>query len=303
MTLNLDRRSRALWVSDARTLSAATLEELRRRAVAAVESGVPQVEVARLFGVSRQTVGAWVRAYRDSGDEALRARRRGRKPGDRRALTHEQQVWVVDVLASRFPRDVGLDHWLWNRRAVIELINKEFGVALSSTSIRTYLTRWGLATEGRLLAVLRARHAALLGDGVSFGPAMRNQHAIPGAETVWAGWMNTRWSVRALPEASGSVGRVVDTKVFFAISNRSVVHFGTFSDPQDGCQVRDLLIKLGNQMRRRTNVILGWRPTRCVDELNDWLDVNSGSVTTLFSGPDGWTDLSAGPAGDRPPAE
>jgi transposase len=282
-----------LWVSDARTLSAATLEELRRRAVAAVESGVPQVEVARLFGVSRQTVGSWVRAYRDSGDEALRTQRRGRKPGDRRALSHDQQVWVVEALSTRFPRDFGLEHWLWNRRAIIELIKAQFDITLSSTSIRTYLTRWGFATEGRLLAVLRARHTALLGDGVSFGPTVTDRHATPGAETVWVGWMRTRWAVRALPEMPGSPARVIESKVFFAISNRSVVHFGTFSDPQDGCQVRDLLVNLGNQMRRRTNVILGWRPSRCLEELDGWLDLNAGSVTTLFSAPDGWTDLTA----------
>jgi len=49
---------------DARSLSQQAQEQLRRRALQAVLDGRSQVEVAELFGVSRQAVGNWVQAYR-----------------------------------------------------------------------------------------------------------------------------------------------------------------------------------------------------------------------------------------------
>lgn len=57
-------------VRDARKISAEALEDLRRRVVAAVDSGATQVEVPRVFGVSRPTVNRWVRAYQDRGEES-----------------------------------------------------------------------------------------------------------------------------------------------------------------------------------------------------------------------------------------
>src|SRR3954462_10199663 len=45
--------------------------EQRYQAVLEVDAGVPGVEVAQPFGVSRQAVHRWVARYRDGGLEAL----------------------------------------------------------------------------------------------------------------------------------------------------------------------------------------------------------------------------------------
>src|SRR5437763_8494729 len=145
---------------DGRKFPVSALEELRRLAIEAVESGVPQVDVARVVGVSRQTVGNWVRTYRTGGEEALRPRKRGRRPGEQLALSVEQQTWLVNTLVNCTPEQVGLDYWLWTRHAVAELINREFQITLGTASIRNYLIRWGLVAEGHLLQSLRVRHAA-----------------------------------------------------------------------------------------------------------------------------------------------
>src|SRR3989442_9600452 len=44
---------------DARSLSAEAQEDLRRRAVEAVQKGLSQTEAARVFGVARGTVSRW----------------------------------------------------------------------------------------------------------------------------------------------------------------------------------------------------------------------------------------------------
>ena len=93
---------------DARSLPAEALEVLRRRAVAAVEAGMSRTEVARAFGVSRKTVGAWVQAYRAAGDDALRPKPRGRRPGEQLALSPPRQAATLEAIIAGSPETHGL---------------------------------------------------------------------------------------------------------------------------------------------------------------------------------------------------
>ena len=56
-------------------------ESIRLEAIKMVLEGKRQVEVARKFGVTRQAVSKWLKAYRKEGEKALNAKRRGRPKG------------------------------------------------------------------------------------------------------------------------------------------------------------------------------------------------------------------------------
>src|SRR5260221_13407121 len=62
---------------DARSLPAEAQEDLRRRVVEAVQKGLTQTEVARVFGVARGTVSRWMGLVEREGRRALKAQRRG----------------------------------------------------------------------------------------------------------------------------------------------------------------------------------------------------------------------------------
>ena len=66
---------------DARSLPSIAQEDLRKKAINAVLDGKKQVEVAEVFGITRQAVGKWVKTYREGGEKALKAKRRGRPKG------------------------------------------------------------------------------------------------------------------------------------------------------------------------------------------------------------------------------
>src|SRR3972149_1364535 len=66
---------------DFRSLNPEAQEDIRKKAVAAGRSGRTQGEVAAIFGVTRQTVNAWMRQYGEGGEKALKAKRRGRPKG------------------------------------------------------------------------------------------------------------------------------------------------------------------------------------------------------------------------------
>lgn len=255
------------------------LAEVRRRAVAATESGVAQVDVARIFGVSRQTVARWVRTYQAGGEEMLRSQRRGRRPGEQLALCPRQQSWVLTTVTGHPPEHLGLRYRLWTRQALIELINRELGVALSTTSIRNYLIRWGLAGERSLLHTLRSEHAAQARHHPGEPAAW-----IPGAETLWADWTRTRPSTPTPAGVDPDAAGRLEATISRAVSNRGAMYFVALADPFDGKQVCDFLDRLCGQLNRKINVVLHWQPLRNSDVMCGWQARNTDQAAVRFSG-------------------
>jgi transposase len=239
---------------DARSLSAEALEDLRRRAVAAVESGVSRSEVARLFGVSRKTVGAWVAAYQRSGDDALRPKRRGRKPGEQLALSPAQQAATMATVVDGTPDKHGMPHWLWTRQAVAELVNREFRILLSPATVWKYLVRWGLIEEPRLLDVMRRNVATTVPRPRTPTAWLRNADAI---SMAWIG-----------PRHSAEVGP--DVNVLLAVSTRGVVFFQARRGSFAGDEVTEFLERLMAQLERGLNVVVHSWPPRHGEMLRAW---------------------------------
>jgi transposase len=76
----------------ATTRSAQELENRRRLAVARVNDGYAQVEVARFLGVNVRSVRRWVAAHRREGEAGLSA---STAPGQAPRLTPEQGLVIL----------------------------------------------------------------------------------------------------------------------------------------------------------------------------------------------------------------
>lgn len=274
--------------SDARGLSAEALEELRRRAVAAVEAGGTRASVARLLGVSRKTVGAWVSSYERLGDEAFRPKRRGRRPGEQYALSPAQQAWTVRTIVDGPPDRHGLSHRLWNRHAIAELINREFGVLISTTTVSQYLTRWGLIEESRLLDLMRGRVTDV---------APRQRTPVSGtewlsdAETVWVAWTRPHQPpdtgrgavVSGQNLMSGFRDYYGDVNVLLAMSARGTVFFHAQRGPFDADQADEFLQHLMVQFGRGLNVVVCAWPRDHYPTLRVWSRRDHTRVSFRFT--------------------
>ncbi|MDF1527107.1 MAG: winged helix-turn-helix domain-containing protein, partial [bacterium] len=132
-------------INDARSLPPIAQEDIRVKAVKAVNEGQKQVEVARIFGVTRQAVGNWVKAYRENGKKALKAKRQGRPKGG--TLLPWQAAQIARSITDRTPEQLKLPFYLWTREAVAQLIEKRFGIRLSVWTVGRYLARWGFTPQ------------------------------------------------------------------------------------------------------------------------------------------------------------
>ena len=145
----------AVELPDARELPDVVLECLRLRGLHACEQGYSEVEVGDILGVSRETVSRWWSAYCRGGVEAVPGERTGRPVGSGRLLSEEQAAHVQHLIDDHCPHDWGIASPLWTRRAVRDLIGKEYGIVLPLRTVGAYLRRWGYSPKKPRL---KARH-------------------------------------------------------------------------------------------------------------------------------------------------
>lgn len=116
---------------------ASELEARRRLAVARVNEGWSQKDVAAFLGVSTRAVGKWMVAYRADGDEGLRGKpRTGPKP----KLSRRREQAVLSWL-DQSPKAFGYTTDLWTSRRLAEVIEKRYGVRFNSNYLAEWLTR------------------------------------------------------------------------------------------------------------------------------------------------------------------
>ena len=115
--------------------TAAELERLRKRAVAAVRAeGMSPTTVAKAFGVHRVTLHHWLRQAKTPGGlDAIPVRRSFR-------LTDEQLPQLEQLLLQG-PRTHGWDNDLWTAARVTEVIRRHFGLTFHHEHVRKILKR------------------------------------------------------------------------------------------------------------------------------------------------------------------
>jgi len=136
---------------DARALDHKTLEEMRIRAVEAVQSGQRVEVVAETMGLSRSTVFGWMARYRAGGWEALKTKP---VPGRPAKITVSQMEWIYRTIAGKTPQQYRFEFALWTLDLVRWLIGERFGIRLSKTSTWRLMKQMGLSAQRPLWRAL-----------------------------------------------------------------------------------------------------------------------------------------------------
>lgn len=129
---------------DGRKLKHEVLTELRKRAVARVQSGESPEMVIRAMGFTRACIYNWLAMYRAGGWDALNAHKRGGRP---RKLKGNMIKWVYRIVVGSDPRQYKFPFALWTRSAIATLIDRRYGIRLSVNSVGRLLAQLGITPQ------------------------------------------------------------------------------------------------------------------------------------------------------------
>lgn len=118
-------------------------ERRRFRAMALLDQGRSQSQVALELGVDRSAVCKWVQAREAGGDAALKAKPHlGPKP-----KLSDRQVVRLEKMLRKGPGKHGYNTELWTLKRVAELIERRFGVGYDPSSVWHLLRRMGWSAQ------------------------------------------------------------------------------------------------------------------------------------------------------------
>ena len=169
----------------------ATQEQLRVLALKAVRGGMTQSATAERFGVSLRAVNKWVALAKVGGLRALKLRRRGRRPGSGR-LSAAQSARIRGLIASRMPDQLKLPFYLWTRAGVAALIEREYAIAVSLTTVGRYLETWGMTPQKPVRRAYERNDSAIKRWLAEEYPALAREAKRERATIYWGDEMGLR---------------------------------------------------------------------------------------------------------------
>ena len=132
---------------DARRLSLEQLGMLRQQAIRLLKQGRKQVEVADILGVRAATVSDWSRTYKSGGKKALRLQHPGPSKGSNCLLNPDEEKEIRRLIIDKTPDQLKLPFVLWDRKAVKELIYRQYGIVIAIRTVGEYLRRWNFTPQ------------------------------------------------------------------------------------------------------------------------------------------------------------
>lgn len=280
----------SIELPDARQLSDEALQVLRLRALRGIELGYSEVELAHLLGVCHETISRWWTTYQTEGLESLPGDRSGRPLGSGRFLSDEQAKHIQEHIDQHTPQQLDIPHALWTRRAVGELIRKEYGIDLAERTVGQYLRRWGYTPKKPQRHARKQdpdEVAKWLDDTY---PAIEEQGAHENADILWTdevgvqadhhpGKSYAREGERAtmpVPPPHIRVNQIT------AISNEGAVHFMTYKGTMNAVIFLLFLRKLVEGARRKILLIADRLPAHETPEVEAWLEDHKDQIEVFY---------------------
>ncbi|MDA8020782.1 MAG: IS630 family transposase [Thermoanaerobaculia bacterium] len=171
--------------TDSRKLSIPALNDRRKQAVKLRLKGMKLEEIADIVGMSKGTIIAATKAYKEGGWPAVNVRRRGRPTGDGRTLSAEQEASIRETICDRTPDQLKMPFALWTRVAVRQLIQQKLEIDMPIRTVGEYLKRWGFTPQKPIRTAYEQKPEAVKKWLDEDFPAIKERAKAEDAEIQW----------------------------------------------------------------------------------------------------------------------
>jgi len=273
---------------DARSLSPKAQERIRQLAVKAVLDGAKQVEVAKLYGVTRRAVAKWMKSYRDSGFQALTAKAKGRPKGG--SLLPWQAAQIAKAVIDHHPEQLKLPFYLWTREAVAKLIQRKFGINVSLWTSGRYLKRWGFTPQKPVRRALEQNPQDVRNWLEEEYPAIREQAKSEKGQIFWGDEMGLRsdhavgrsYGLRGHTPVIVATGKRFSCNMISAITNQGRLNFMVFKGRFIAKVFLEFLQRLVRQSHRKVFLIVDRHPVHRSKKVKKWLEEHDEQIQLFF---------------------
>ena len=125
-------------------LSSAQKANLRKQVVIQIKNGASVQSLAALLPFTSRTIYRWLTRYAVGGFAALRDRKRSGRP---RKWTAEHADWLYATVVNKTPEQYQFEFALWTAGRLRIAFHQQFGLSVSTTTVRRILRALGLTPQ------------------------------------------------------------------------------------------------------------------------------------------------------------
>lgn len=265
--------------TDFRSLPADERNAIRKTAVKMVNQGEKQKKVAALFGVRSSTVCEWVKKYEEFGYAGLKDQNRGARSEDRKLLTSKQEKQIQNMITDKMPDQLKLDFALWTRKAVMELVEREFDIKLGLTTMGDYLRKWGFTPQKPKKRAYEQCSKSVQRWLDEEYPSIKEKAASEGAEIQWGdetGIKNScnhgrSYAPKGKTPVKKSMSKRFSVNMVSTVTNQGKVQFMVYSGTMNSDKFIEFLEQLIKGAWKKIYLILDNLRVHHSKPVKEWL--------------------------------
>jgi transposase len=276
---------------DARTLNQETQYELRKQVVRLKEKGALDNQgISDIVGLCPTHISTIWKKYQRGGLEAIKPKVRGRRLGDKRELTAEQEAGIRKMLVDKTPDQLKLSFALWTRDAVRLAIKQSYGRDLPLRTITDYLKRWGFTPQKPTKRAYEQNPKLVEQWHQTVYPEILARAKQEKAEIHWGdetGIQNDAYNAKGFaPKGKTPVVRINATKsrvnMISSITNRGKVRFMLYRETMTAKVLIKFMSRLIKDSDRRVFLILDNLRVHHSKIVKAWLEENKEQIAVFF---------------------
>jgi len=276
--------------TDARKLSQEVQQELRKQIIRLRKQGRSNREVAQIVGVSERHASTTWQRYQREGSAALNIGTRGRRHGDSRKMTAEQEAELRKLMIDKTPDQLKLQFALWSRDAVRLAIKQRYSLELPLRTITDYLKRWGFTPQKPAKRAYEQNPKAVQQWLDSAYPEIAAKAKEEKAEIHWGdetGVQSDAYNAKGFaPKGKTPVVRLNAKKssinMISAITNQGKVRFMLYRETMTSQVFIKFLSRLVKDAPRKVFLILDNHRVHHSKKVKEWLEQHQEQMELFY---------------------
>ena len=275
---------------DFRSVDSATRKEIRKRAIKQINLGKRKKDVAIMFGVNQNTITNWVKKYNTKGIEGLTDNKRGVSSQDKKLLSQAQELEIQSMITDVMPDQLKLDFALWTRKAVKELVEREYGIKLAINTMGDYLRSWGFSPQKpKKQAYEQCSKKVQLWLDEQY-PVIKERAKKEKAEIQWGdetGVRNTNqhgrsYAPKGKTPVKKNMSKRFSVNMISTVTNQGSVQFMTYSGTMNADRLIEFLKQLIKNKEQKIFLILDNLRVHHSKIVKQWVEENKSSIELFF---------------------
>jgi len=279
--------------TDARSFNDDTKQHIRDQIIRLRKEGKKNKDIAIFLGISGQHASTIWQRYKKGGEKAVTLGLRGRRHGEKRSLSRDQEREVQNLIIDKTPDQLKFPFALWTRQAVKDLVHREYGIDMPIRTVGEYLSRWGFTPKKPIKKAREQRPEAIEKWLKTEYPLIAQEAKKEKAEIYWGdetGIQNEANHVRGYaPQGTKPVLRIPSKKerisMLSAVNNEGKVRFMIFKESMTSSRLIDFMKRLMKDAQRKVYLILDNLKAHHSKAVNRWLEKKKDHIRVFYLPP------------------